>query len=80
MWMWHGYWGGPWGIGWLFPLLGIVVMILMIVTCVRRMGGTAACGCMSGHGTQPPSVEIDALRREVQSLREEVRAQRSRHD
>ncbi len=78
MWMGPGYWGGPWGFGWIFPLLGLVLMILMLVTCFRRMGGMPACGCMPGHGTQPPNSEIDALRREVQSLREEVRALRTR--
>ncbi len=78
MWMWHGYWGGPWGFGWLFPLLGIIVMILMVATCFRRMGGMAACGCLPRHGTQHASADIDALRREIQSLREEVRVLRSR--
>ncbi len=76
--MWHGYWGGPWGFWWIFPLLGLVLMILVIGTCFRRMGGISACGCMPGHGTQPPSSEIDALRREVQALREEIRSLRSR--
>ncbi len=75
--MWHGYWGGPWGGGWLFPLFGLVLMMLVIATCLRRIGGMPACGCMPGRGTQPPSAETDALRREVESLREELRALRS---
>jgi hypothetical protein len=74
MWMWHGYWGGPWGVGWLFPLVGLIIFILMVVTCIRRMGGMSACGCMSGPGAHVPASEIEALRHEVQTLREELRA------
>ncbi len=74
----HGYWGGPSGFGWVFPLLGLVLMILMIATCFRRMGGMPACGGMRGHEAQPPSSEIEALRREVQELREELHGLRAR--
>jgi hypothetical protein len=76
MWMWHGYWGGPWGGGWIFPLLGLIVLILMVVACVRRMGGMPACGCMPGRGTHTPTADVEALRREVLTLREEIRALR----
>jgi len=70
--LWHGYWGGPWGgFGWIFPLLGLTVMVVMVLFCMRRMGGMSHCGCTPGHG-QPAHPEIEALRREIQELREEL--------
>ncbi|HEX7550253.1 MAG TPA: hypothetical protein VF579_06730 [Candidatus Methylomirabilis sp.] len=77
MWMWHGSWGGPWGFGWLIPLFGLAVMILMLVVCMRRIDGMPHCGCMPGHG-QPVTPEVEALRREVQALRDELRTLRER--
>jgi hypothetical protein len=71
MWMGHGSWGGPWGgFGWIFPLLGLVFMVLMLLFCLRRMGGTM-CGCGMPHG-QIPQSDLEALRREVRELREEL--------
>jgi hypothetical protein len=71
MWMWHGYWGGPWGFGWIVPLLGLAFMVVMMLVCMRRMGGTSTCGCAPVH-EQPAHSEIDTLRREMQELREEL--------
>jgi hypothetical protein len=76
--IWHGYWGGPWGgFGWLVSLLGLAFMVVMVVVCMRRMRGMPQCRCAPSHG-QPASSEIEALRREVQELREELRALRGR--
>lgn len=69
--MWYGHWGGPWaGFGWIFPLVGLVVMVLMLLLCMRRMGGTM-CGCERHHAQHAPS-EVEALRREIQELRDEL--------
>ena len=71
--MWHGYWGGPWGgFGWVFPLLGLALMVIMVLVCLRRMGGSWHCGCAPVHG-QPAHPDIEALRREIQELRDELR-------
>ncbi len=72
--MWYGSWGFPWmGLGWIFPLIGLVVMVLMMFFCMRRMGTMG--GCM-GHHEQGSASEVEALRREVQALRGEMRAGR----
>jgi uncharacterized membrane protein len=66
-----GPWGGPmWGMGWIFPLIGLLFVVLMMVFCVRMMrgmGGTAMCGHAGRHAS-----EADDLRREVRELREEI--------
>lgn len=50
---WAGYWGAPWGAwGWVFPLIGLLFMVVMVFACVRMMGGMAGGGCMmagAGH-------------------------------
>lgn len=76
--MWSGYWGGPWGgFGWIFPLLGLTFMVVMVLYCMRRMGGMSHCGGAPGHG-QAAHSDIEALRREIQDLREEVRTLHAR--
>ena len=78
MWMWHGYWGGPWGgLGWLFPLIGLLFMGIMVIVCIRMMGGMSGLGCMSGH-TIRTTGEVEDLRREVRELKEEIRKLRER--
>jgi hypothetical protein len=69
--MWGGYWGMPWvGFGWIFPLIGILFMVVMAFVCCRMMGRMAGSGCMPGHGG---TGEIEDLRREVRELKEEIR-------
>ena len=63
--MWGYGWGG--GFGWLFPLLGLVVMVLMVSACLR----------MTGRHAGPSASEIEELRREIRELREEVRQLRA---
>ena len=75
--MWGNSWGGPWGgFGWLFPLVGLVFMIVMVVFCLRMMGGRMGCGPGGQRG--PTAAEIDELRREVRELKEEVQRLRTR--
>ena len=71
MWSYGG--GGPWyGFGWIFPLVGLVFMIVMVVACFRIMG--------SGMGRQTGLTggEMEELRREIRELREEIRRLRER--
>ncbi len=43
------YWGIPWaGFGWIFPVVGLVFMVVMAFVCFRMMGR-----CMVGHGSHP---------------------------
>ncbi len=71
--MWGGYWGAPWnGFGWIFPLIGLLFMVVMAVACLRMMGG-----CMAGHAHHSTG-ELEALRREVRELQEEIRKLRER--
>jgi hypothetical protein len=67
--MWGGYWGAPWhGFPWIFPLIGLGFMVVMILVCVRMMGG---------HGGHSAG-EIEDLRREVRELKDEIRKLRER--
>ena len=67
--MWSGYWGPPWaGFGWIFPVVGLLFMVVMFVLCFRMMGG----GCMGRHGSHRVG-ELENLRREVQELKQEIR-------
>lgn len=75
--MWGLAWGGPWGgFGWLFPLVGLIFMIVMIVLCRRMMGGRMRCGPVGHRG--PTAVDLDELRREVRELKEDIQRLRTR--
>jgi cell division protein FtsB len=63
------YWDGFFGI---FPLVGLVIMVVMVFACLRMMGGISRFGCMGGHDGQSAS-ETDNLRREVRELKQEIR-------
>lgn len=68
-----GPWGAPiWGGWWIFPLLGLLFIVLMMVFCARMMRGTMGGAGMCGHGGRHAS-ETDDLRREVRELREEIK-------
>ena len=76
-------WGmGPWGPGmwgpwaWIFPLLGLLFMVVMMVACFRMMRGMMGGGGMCGHGGDHLSSTED-LRREVRALREEIKQLKS---
>ncbi len=75
--MWGGYWGPPWGgFGWIFPLIGLVFMVVMVFLGFRMMGGMMRAGCM-GHGGHSAG-DMEELRREVRELKEEIRNLRER--
>jgi uncharacterized membrane protein len=72
-----GPWGMPmWGLWWVFPLLGLLFIIVMMVFCARAMRTMMGGAGMCGHGQHHVS-EADDLRREVRELREEVRKLRA---
>ncbi len=76
--MWGGYWGPPWGgFGWIFPLIGLLFMVVMVFMCIRMMGGMSRFGCMGSHGGQNAK-ETEDLRQEVQAMKEEIRQLRDR--
>jgi uncharacterized membrane protein len=75
--MWGGYWGTPWGgFGWIFPLIGLLFMVVMVFMCIRMMGGMSRFGCMGSHSNQSAG-EVEALRQEVRGLKEEIRKLRN---
>jgi hypothetical protein len=63
------WWNGPhpmWGMGWIFPLIGIVFIAVILFVISRFFGrGGPFCG-----GRRYD--EIDDLRREVRELKDEV--------
>jgi hypothetical protein len=65
-----------WGGWWIFPLLGLLCIVLMMVFCARMMRGTMGGARMCGHGERHVS-EADDLRREVRELREEAQKLRA---
>ena len=71
--MWGPGWSGSpmWGVGWIFPLIGLsfaLVCLLMMVRWIARGGGPM---CMGGHHGRGPE-ETEELRRQVRELREDV--------
>jgi hypothetical protein len=71
--MWGGYWGAPWGgFGWIFPLIGLLFMVMMAFACFRMMGGCMAGRGVAGRIDHKPD-EVEELRREVQELKDEIR-------
>ncbi len=70
--MWGGYWGPPWGgFGWIFPLIGLLFMVVMGFVCIRMMGGMSGFGCMGSHGARSAG-EVEELRRDVRKLKGEI--------
>jgi hypothetical protein len=66
-----GPWGAPmWGFGWIFPLIGMAVCLVFVITMARAMSGGRRFMCMGGHHHE--SGEMVELRRQVGELREEV--------
>ena len=65
MWGWNG--SHPmWGMGWIFPLIGLVFIIVVLFAVSRFFrGGASFCG-----GTRHD--EIEDLRREIRDLKDEV--------
>ena len=73
-----GPWAAPmWGGWWIFPLLGSLFIVAMVVLCARMMRGMAGGAGMCGHREHHAS-EMDDLRREVHELREEIQKLRTR--
>lgn len=63
------FWDGFW---WIFPLVGLAIMVVMVLACGSMMRGMSGFGCMGGHGS-PHASETEDLRREVRELKQEIR-------
>lgn len=63
------YWDGFFEI---FPLVGLVIVVVMVFACLRMMGGISRFSCMGGHDGQSAR-ETEDLRREVRELKQEIR-------
>ncbi len=67
--VWGTSWGAPCaGFGWIFPLIGLIFMIVMIVVCTRTIGRMVRGGWMCGCRAQR-EVEDEDLRNEVREMR-----------
>lgn len=40
------FWNGFW---WILPLVGLAIMVMMVLACLRMMGGRSGFCCMGGH-------------------------------
>ncbi len=67
--MWWGPWAGPMWFWWIFPVVGLGICLLFVVTMIRGMRGGRFM-CMGRHDQGP--AETSELRREVRELREEL--------
>ena len=63
------WWNGPppmWGMWWIFPLIGLVFVIVVLFAISRFFGGGAVfCGSRRYN-------EMEDLRREMRELKEEI--------
>lgn len=76
---WAGNWVPPSGwLWWIFPLVGLVFIVVMAFVCRRMMGVMAGSGCMGGHGGKT-GAETEDLRREVRELKHEIQKLRDRN-
>ena len=72
MWWGAGPWMGPmWGFWWIFPLIGLLFFVLCIVFVVRMLTTGGHFMCSGPH--QADNEETARLRREVDTLREQVK-------
>ncbi|HEY2994187.1 MAG TPA: hypothetical protein VGM22_15335 [Methylomirabilota bacterium] len=63
-----GPWMGPmWGWWWIFPLIGVLVCLFVVMAMVRIISGRGPFACMASHRHE--SEEIARLRGEVEELR-----------
>lgn len=70
---WCGSWGAPLGgWWWVMPLVGLVFMGLMFALCFRGFRGSR--GFRSMCGRDRTTDELTEVRRELASLREEMRS------
>lgn len=60
MWMHEHY---MWGFWWIFPLLGMVLFVVLIILLIRVFSGGAFSGSRK---------EIEDLRNEIRELKEEI--------
>lgn len=68
-----GWWGPPmWGFWWIFPLIGLTIALVFVITMMRAMSGRGGgFACVGGHGHRAD--DTDDLRREIRELREEIK-------
>ena len=72
-------WGpGPWmgpmaGFWWVFPVIGLLICLFLVITIVRMMSGGGHVMCLGSQCREGD--ETARLRREVEALREEVKKQ-----
>lgn len=68
-----GPWGPPmWGLGWIFPLIGLLICGVFVFAMIRAMSGGRGFMCMGGHGGGGHDDGAE-LRREILELREEIK-------
>lgn len=71
-------WGAPmWGFWWIFPLIGLTIAAIFVIAMVRAMNRGQGFLCMGGHRHEERE-ELEALRREVRELRDQLRGQATR--
>lgn len=66
----------PAGFSWVFPLLGLAVIVLMVYLCGCMMAGRSGFGCKGRHGARGAG-DVEDLRAQVRALEEELRKLRA---
>ncbi len=68
--MWWSYGSPMWGFWWVFPLMGCIFMLVMMLFGFRTMRGGGMCGF------HREDSDAGALRKEITDLRSEIEALR----
>jgi hypothetical protein len=61
-----------WGFWWIFPLIGVLVCLAFLIMTIRFVSGGRGFMCMGGHQGMGND-ELAAMRREIDTLREEIK-------
>ena len=71
-----GPWIAPtWGFGWIFPVIGLLIFLFLVIFIVRMIAGGDHFMCMGQH--RHDNDETARLRREIEELREEIKKHRT---
>jgi uncharacterized membrane protein len=62
-----------WGFWWIFPVIGLLIVIFFVISVLRMMSSGGHFMCMGPH--QQDKEETARLRREIEELREQVKKQ-----
>lgn len=71
-----GPWTAPmWAFWWIFPVIGLLIFLCLVIAVVRMISGGGHFMCLGPR--QHDSDETAQLRREIEALRQEMKKQQT---